>query len=320
MELNDKLTNLQRIALRGEIAYALSTCAHDAEMKYRIYVILKEVEEKYKPFLIQEFKDSTNFDEVVIDKIYLETLTNKVPVWLWIEKVIEDIKTALALVPAKDQGALISIDKLEERRKVIESAFISFARKALMICPDASEQLFNEMLKDIDLEFLHTTCFYLRNCCDEVRDLGYTHDKTKDAILDCQFDIRDLLSLRVESDTLEVVSKKRNLKKPKPKKKKPPMEVIEINGSISQAELSEYISEKIAELFKNVVSTETDTEEIKYIVKKVYKGTDITTDIRTCETKEEAEEFIEKVKKAHPDLQNSCEFIVCRTKKNGKKD
>ena len=314
MELNDKLTNLQRIALRGEIAYALSTCAHDAEMKYRIYVILKEVEEKYKPFLIQEFKDSTNFDEVIIDKIYLETLTNKVPVWLWIEKVIEDIKTALALVPAKDQGALISIDKPEERRKVIESAFISFARKALMICPDASEQLFNEMLKDIDLEFLHTACFYLLSCCDEVRDLGYANDKTAEALLDCQFDIRDLLSLRVESEMLEPA--KRRLSKALSKKPKTEVKTIEINGSISREDLSKYLSEKIAELFEGT----SDDSDIKYVVKKVYKNTDISTEIRTCETQEEAEEFIEKVKKAHPDLQNTCEFIVCRTKKNGKKD
>lgn len=316
MELNDQLTNLQKIALKGEVAFTLSTCAHDAEMKYRMYIILKEVEDKYKPFLVQEFKDSTTFSETDIDRIYLETLTNKVPVWLWVEKAIEDIKASMFLVPEKGQGALISINKSEERKKVIESAFVSFGRKALMLCPDASEQLFNEILDDYELDFLHTSSFYLRGCCDEVRDLGFMKDKTSEALLDCQFDIRDLMSMRVESEALEMVTRKRAPRKKKSPKAK--VKTIEINGSISQDELSQYLSEKITELFNEVSSS--DSDEIKYVVKKVYNDSDMSTEIRTCETQEEAEEFIEKIKEQHPDLQSTCSFIVCRTKKNGKKN
>jgi hypothetical protein len=291
-------------------------------MKYRIYLILKEVEEKYKPFLIQEFKEATTFDDIIVDQIYLETLTNKVPTWLWIEKTIADIKTSVLLVPARDQGALISIDKPEERKKIIESAFVNFSRKALLVCPEASEQLFNTILDDYELEFLHTSCFYLKSCCDEVRDLGCTHDHTSEDLLDCQFDIRDLLSLRIESEALEALSNPEKIlskiKSKKPKKREP-VEVIEINGSISKEELSSYLSEKITELFKNANFSDED-EEIKYVVKKVFTNTDISTDIKTCRTEEEAEEFIEKIKREYPELNKTCNFIVCRTKKNEKED
>lgn len=323
MELYDQLTNLQKIALRGEVAFILSTCSHDAEIKMRVYTTLREMEDKYKPFFIQEFKNSTEFDDTVIDQLYLETLTNQVPVWLWIEKAISDIKASLSLVPTRETGAPTSINKNSERKKIIESAFHVFARKALITCPDASESLFNAILDDDDLEYLHPTCFFLRGCCDEIRDLGCARDKTPEKLLECTFDIREFLSLIAETETLENASKKKAPKQYQTERvrEEVPVEVIEINGSISQEELSKYLSEKITELFKNTAHTKAkSSNKIQYVVKRVFNNTDISTDIKTCDTMEEAEEFIEKIKKNYPDLSHTSNFIICRTKKNEEKE
>lgn len=318
MESIKKLTYLQEVALKGEVSYTVSTCSHNAEMKLRMYHILKEVNPEYKPFLVQEFKNAVTFDEAEVDKVYYETLMERVPTWLWIEKTVEDIKTAIYLVPAKDSTALLAIDKLEERKKLIESAFIFFVREALMVCPDACEKLCNTILEDMELDFLHKACFYLRSCCDEVRDYGLTEDRTPEKILDCQFDIRNFLNFRIETDI--VTRKPEDFKKPvktEPKVRKD-VEVIEINGSISQKELSDYISQKVSELFRGVTTKES-TEDIKYVVKKVFTNTNITTEVKTCNTKAEAEAFIERIKREYPELSKTCEFIVCRARKNGKK-
>ena len=84
--MEENLTYLQKAALKGEIGFALSTAAHDAEIKFRIYLILKEVEERFKPFIIECVKEAVNFDETIIDRIYLEVLNNTIPVWLWIDQ------------------------------------------------------------------------------------------------------------------------------------------------------------------------------------------------------------------------------------------
>lgn len=324
MEVYDQLTNLQKIALRGEVAFLLSTCSHDAEIKMRIYITLKEMEDKYKPFFIQEFKNSTDFEDTIVDRLYLETLTNQVPVWLWIEKAIADIKASLSLVPTKETGAPTSINKNKERKKIIESAFHVFARKSLMICPEASEQLFNAVLEDSELDYLHPTCFFLRGCCDEIRDLGCAKDKTPENLLECGFDIREFLSIVAETETLEIANKKRAPKQYKTEKIKEKIttEVIEINGAISQEELSKYLSEKLTELFKNVAQPKIDSsEDIQYVVKRVFNNTDISTDIKTCATMEEAKEFIEKIKKKnYPALSQTSDFIIYRTKKHEEKD
>lgn len=116
MSIEENLTDLQRAALQGEVAYVLSTCAHDADIKYRIYLVLKEVEKDYVPLLMDAFKQSVKFDESIVDKIYLETLSGKTPVWIWIEKSIADLKEALKLA-STNTTIQLSIDKEEERKK-----------------------------------------------------------------------------------------------------------------------------------------------------------------------------------------------------------
>lgn len=314
MTVGSNLTNLQRVALRGEVAYTVSTATHNAEIKYRIYTILKEVEDEYKPFLIEAFKEAVTFDEGIVDRLYLETLTNEVPVWLWIEKVIADIKESLFLTETTGV-CRVSINKVEERKKILESSFLNFARQALMTDVDASEQLFEEVMNDNDLSFLHTSCFYLKSCCSEVRDSGTVQDRIPEELMDCHFDIRDMLSLKLETEALEMF----NRGKPKSrvvKDKKVKTEKIFVPSDISDEELRELINKKILAAFADIPDEE-PRKNFKYIVTKVFNNTNISTTIRVCDTREEAEQFVEKIKREYPELQETCEFYISKEKRDG---
>lgn len=315
MEFQDGLTNLQKVALGGEVAFTICTAAHDAEVKYRIYMIFKEVEEEYKEILIQSFKEAVTFDENIVDQLYLESLTNKVPVWLWIEKNIEDLKESIKL--AESTPSRLSTDRIDGRKKLVESAFICFARKALLISPDASEQLFDTILDTDELDFLHTSCFYLKSCCKEVRDSGRVQDEVPDELMECSFDIRDMLSLRLETEALHLI----NQETPKRRRPRPPKkEVIQIETNLTEDEISELLSKKIMETFKGVTKPikRKPPQHFQYVVNKVFTNTNISTSIRTCKTRKEAEEFIELIKKEYPELTDTCDFFISKEKRNGR--
>lgn len=314
MVVGDNLTNLQRVALRGEVAYAVSTAVHDSDIKYRIYAILKDIEEENKPFLVEAFKEAVTFDENIVDKLYLETLTNKVPVWLWVEKAMADMKEALRLTEVTSMSRT-SVNKSEERKKIIESAFVNFARKALMISPDASEQLFDEILNDYDLSFLHTSCFYLKSSCEEMRNSGKVEDHISEDLMDCHFDIRDMLNFRVESEALKLLNEeKSNYKIKKKPERVIKVESVDITPDMTEAEILELINKKIFSVFKGLVNEEPKQQKFKYVVNKVFNDTQISTVIRVCNTREEAEKFIEKIKKEYPELQSTCDFFISREK------
>ena len=90
----DNLTYLQKVALKGDIAHALVTCSHDADIKFRFYMILKSVTKELRPFVLEALKEAVLLNEDELNRVYFETLTDEVPVWLWTDKVIADIKDA----------------------------------------------------------------------------------------------------------------------------------------------------------------------------------------------------------------------------------
>lgn len=314
------LTNLQEVAINGEIASIISTSVHNADIKYRIYYILKEIDEELKPFFMNGFKNIVTFNDNIIDQIYLETLHGTVPVWLWIEKTIMDIKEAMRLMDTTISSTL-SINKKSSKEQIIESAFVVFSRKALFISVEASEQLFDKILNDVDLDFLHTTCFYLKSCCEEVRDMGTVQDKIPEEIMKCQFDIRDVMNFVIEFKALKKISKKKrkNYTKKKPKVEKiVTTEQINITPDMTEEEMSELINKKIMEAFHGLISAPLqETTQLKYVVNKVFNNTQISTSIRTCKTRKEAEEFIKQIKEKYPELQKTCKFFISEEKENG---
>lgn len=331
MTLEENLTNLQKVALKGEIAYAVSTCAHNTDIKYRLYLILKEVEEKDRPFVLQAFKESVTFNEEILDRIYLETLSGKVPVWLWVEKAIADMTESINLSDLT--GIHLSINKKIERKRLVESAFIRFARETLLVSPSSANELFKAILEEDKLSFLHTSCYYLKDCYNEIKEKNFIKEQeVPEELMEITFDIREVLCYRVETEALEELNKN-PLKKRQPLKEnftssvkrrvqKQPVqqEIIRIEGSISPSELSDYISQKITELFQGDstdITTSSSVQaskepKISYVVQKVFNNTNIKTDIKECSTAEEAQEFIEKVKKEYPELQATCDFIICK--------
>ncbi len=326
MTIEENLTYLQKVALKGEIGFALSTSAHDAEMKFRTYLILREVEDQFKPFIIECIKESVTFDESIVDRLYLEVLNNSVPTWLWIEEVIADIK--LHLLSADNgysmlTGSKLSINRAQERKNLIESAFILFARETVIISPAAAEQLIESILNDYDLEFLHNACFYLRSCCAELRQIkGARADEIPEEIMSCLFDIKKTLSFSMETKALKALSKAEKKESRYQKLTKQTLPTSDntpsisesspliIEGTITHDELSKYISDKIAELFEGANGTSSSPDKV-YVVKKVFTDSGLTTDIRECRTEEEAIDFIKKIIREYPELTNVCEFKVC---------
>lgn len=298
MEQGDQLTNLQKVALEGEVAYTVSTASHDAEIKLRIYYLLKETSDELKPFFIEAFKEAVTFDRAAIDKLYYETLNNEVPVWLWIEGAIADIKESVRLMDSGMSNSL-SIDKQREKKKIAESAFVQFARKTLLVSPDATEQLLNNILEDNELSFLHTSAFYLRSCCEEIRDCGTVQDKIPERIMNCRFSLRNLLSVHTEMNVLSSSTKKES----HIAEDEEVIHVarIEIDHDMTEEEISKLISQKLKQ-----------QPRFKYVVKKIFKDTQISTNIRSCDTMKEAIEFIREITEQYPELKSTSKFMISK--------
>ena len=89
--MEERLTYLQKVALKGEIASALSSSLHDGDLKYRIYFMLKEIEKDLKPVIFQYIKESAKLSDEALYKIYMDVAEDKVPVKIWVEKAVSDI-------------------------------------------------------------------------------------------------------------------------------------------------------------------------------------------------------------------------------------
>lgn len=325
--IEEQLTYLQKAALKGEIGFALSTSSHDTEIKFRTYLILKEVEDKFKPFIIECIKEAVTFDETIIDRIYLEILNGTVPVWLWVEEAIADIKIHLNSAQISSSiltGLKLSIDKLQERKNLIESAFVLFAREAMMISPLAVKQLLEEVLEDNDLDFLQSACFYLKESCKEIQKFRNS-EEVPDKLMSCLFDIKKILSFGIETKELSRLNRFEKKQRTYEKITKQPLPTGEVvaegsftvDNTFTSEEISQYISEKIAELFEGNVSTHSylkpkQPSNTVYVVKKVFTDSGISTNIRVCRSEEEAVNFIKKIIKEYPELTNVCEFQVER--------
>ena len=349
----ENLTKLQKVALKGEIAGLLSTCYHNADVKLKIYSILKEIAEEDRTVVFEAISEAVNLSEEELKRISLEASSNTIPVWLWVEKTIADIKEDLVIESPNLFKASAISNKTDERKKIVESAFIRFVRESILVSYTAANKLINAVLEDDELSFLHTSCFYLKDCCRELIEQGYVEDpETAQHLLEIRFDVRDILCYVTETETLEELNKnpiknrqtfeesvntpKRNVPRPKVvKTTEIPIQTIRIEGSISPSELSDYLSQKITELFQGDIDlnshTHTDSNsnvhisklnptynqsapkeepKISYVVQKVWINADMKTDIRECDTEEEAEEFIRNIKKERPELQATCDFII----------
>ena len=328
MDLNENLTHLQKVALQGEVALVLNSAPHDAELKYRSFILLQEVDEKLREFVLQGIKDFTEIPETEIDRIYLEVKTNQVPVWLWVEKCVADLRTALK---SEDMALVIGrakIDKKNCKKSIIESAFIQFMRNAMSLSVQASRKVCLEILDCYDLEFLHASCFYLLSVCDSISEFkSIKETKIPMKLLDCTFNIRNILSFKMETKALDFLnrSEKEPIWNDRAQHEGEFTHVIELDSKkakqLTTEQLSNFLSQKITELFEETTSKEESFKNTppiskpeqaphRFVVKKVFKGMDEGIVLRDFENKKEAEEFKESIERKFPDLLKTCEFII----------
>lgn len=324
MKLNyENLTQLQKIAAKGELSMIFSFARTNADIKLHLYRIFRESDKKYKHLFFEATKEMLLLSEEEITKIFLLSLNNETPVFLWTDKIISNIEYYLNAPEMVYTSSKLAVNRKENRENILLSSFIIFAREALLISPNAVLKLLNAILSNDELSFLHTACIYLKESCEELKSFDCCEeDKSEDIsedILKCELDIHSILSLDIETKRLKQQDKP--TKKPIEDNSFTISKGIIINkndiADMTRNEFSQFLGEQFIELFGDFYPVEEEnkeehTTELCYVVQKKYKNTDIKEDIRSCKSEKEAVEFIKEIIKLYPDLQKTCEFIVCK--------
>ena len=131
----ENFTQLQKTALEGEIAKAVGTAKHDAEVLCRLYIILKKAPKELGTYIIEIVKDLTHISEELINRTVAEVSSGEFPLWIWTDKVIADIKLSLKVSCSENVISEAKMDKKEVQQKVILSSFIYYCRQIALIKP-----------------------------------------------------------------------------------------------------------------------------------------------------------------------------------------
>ena len=312
----DNITQLQKIAIEGEIAKALSTARHDEEILYRYYVILKQAPKEISYLLVQIIRDMVDIKQELLDRVALEVSLDITPLWIWVNRTVADLKLSLKLACA-DQIGSASMDRKGLQKKLMKSSFVYFVRSVAMMSPTAAITLCNHIINEepVELDFLEDACFALLT---EVGELD-VDERVNEAVLGTTFDISKILSYKVETSVIE----KRNQRGTE-----------ETNGDIKTSDktdrgttltstqvsldssepvdISQLLQKTIAEILEAQTKTEDKTSG-KFVGVKEYEGCDVSTPLRECNSEEEAEKFIESMKKQFPELVKTVRFKICRS-------
>ena len=314
----DSITQLQKIALEGEIAKALSTARHDEEILYRYYTILKRAPQEISYLLVQIVRDMIDVKQGLLDQVTLEASLDITPLWIWVDRTIADLKLSLKLACSDPIGSA-SMDRKELQKKLIKSAFVYYVRSIAMISPTAASTLCRYLVDEqpIELDFLEDACFALLAEISELLEDETTmaelepEGKISEDIIHTTFDINKILSYKVETDVVEQITK--NEKKVERKRNADKKEVKAKVNIIpdKQLDLSAMLQKTIAEIL-DAQHEDQKKETGKYIVVKEYAGCDVSTPLRECKSEEEAEKFIESMKKQFPELVKTVTFRICK--------
>lgn len=312
----DNITQLQKIAIEGEIAKALSTARHDEEILYRYYVILKQAPKEISYLLVQIIRDMVDIKQELLDRVALEVSLDITPLWIWVNRTVADLKLSLKLACA-DQIGSASMDRKGLQKKLMKSSFVYFVRSVAMMSPTAAITLCNHILNEepVELDFLEDACFALLT---EVGELD-VDEKVNEAVLGTTFDISKILSYKVETSVIE----KRNqrdteetngdIKTSDKTDRRTKITSTQLNLDSSEpVDISQLLQKTIAEILEAQTKTEDKTSG-KFIVVKEYEGCDVSTPLRECNSEEEAEKFIESMKKQFPELVKTVRFKICRS-------
>ena len=320
----DNITALQKIALEGEIAKALSTARHDAEILYRYYTILKRAPKEISYLLVQIVRDLTDIKQEILDRVMLEASLDVIPLWIWTNRTVADLKLSLKLACADSIGDA-SMDRKNLQKKLIKSAFVYYVRSIAMISQTAALTLCRHIINEecIDLGYLEDACFALIPEIEELQEDESVKDELTEDIIHTTFDISKVLSYKVETEVIEkrnreVKSNEETSEDNKPVKIAENENVkiyaasIDLDKANLTTDLSEVLKDTINEILKERKAKESkDTG--KYIVVKEYDGCDVVTPLRECKTEEEAQRFISSMEKQFPELLKTVRFRIVKS-------
>lgn len=345
----NNLTQLQKTAILGELAVILSFAKTNADLKLRIYQILKGLDESFKLIVLEAIKDTVSLSEEEVMQLYYLTLDKATPVFLWVDKVINDIDIYTNAAEFTYSSPKLALDKKEIRKNIMKSAFVMFIRKALFISPFAVSQLVNKILEDNNLDFLHPICIYLQEGCVDMMNYKYSEDRSledvSEDILSLNLDVQRIMSFGMETHSLEQSEK---IKTPKENESlihsmlnnlkamddfyddedeneendsyDNKNNIIISKSIIIDKETAKEISgdrafsEFMEELLNGTLVLEGGFQKKKfcYTVQKVFKNTNETIDIKDCKSEEEAIKYIQNIKEKYPELgeEKTFEFII----------
>jgi len=298
-DYSEKLTYAQKVALEGEVALTIASANHDEDLAYMIYLTLSNVPTDLYPFLLGCFRKMCDLPDEVFIKIRNEINLNNVPLWLWRDKCIADLRESIRL--STKSNTELSANPKTLRKKLLESSFLVFIKKIAYVYPQAAIDLCEDIMKTEELEFLNTICMVL---IQELSNLAVKNKPTKkdlNLVMNTLIDFRELLTFAVECQ-----ENKRNGIPEEP----------EETGEESEMSAEE-ITEKIDTLVQSIFNTvpkkfivKKPAQETLFIVKKYFKGSKNNTVLRTFKTKREAESFVREILEQFPDLERTCTFVI----------
>ena len=322
----ENLTQAQKIAIEGEVAKALVTAKHNAEILYRLYTIMKSAPKDVAVYVIEAAKKVLSIDEVKLNRVLLEACTDDYPYWIWIERTVQDLKLSLTLAIADGMLCNSDIDKKLAQQMILKSAFVYYCRSISVVSPEAALRLCRYILDEepVNLGFLSEVCFSLIH---DISGLENKDKKLPENIFHSSFDIKDMLSFSVETKILSDLDKME--KKPTRKRKSKStdnlqlkLEPIETNSDSIKAfkieaplngsskEIADTVNDLIAQIVNEQISKKPPKKHERYAVVKKFKGETGDLTMKVFNSSKEAEEFIKEMKKEYPTMFRNCEITI----------
>lgn len=309
----DKLTFRQKTAVEGEISFILSTSNSDSEILYRGYLCISNAPENLKPYIFETFKELTCFPENTYITLKAELGVDEPPMWIWEDKIIEDIKEALYISDFYNPEKT-NINRSELRRKIIKSAFLLLCTKVGGNYMEELEPLCNKVLNERKLEFLHESCFYLLTSLSEEKENNNLPELSKEEkiealnkVFSLTFDIHDFLSFQVELKSLSIKSML-DEKEESTNEDIKLIKMVDEDGNVK--DISEDIKEILSSVLPNLSKKGDKKNKNSFIVKKIFNSSKCSTTLKTFDSEEEAEEFIEEIAEQYPEILNTCSFVI----------
>ena len=307
---------MQRAAIEGEIAYLITTATSDSEILFRLYFVLSEADDSLKEIILECFKSLVYFPEEVYTRILGEISTKNIPMWLWEDKVIDDIKEVIKHGEAPDSSNL-KLEKRDLRKVVAKSAFILFCKRLCAFSVSVPINLCKKILDNHSLDFLHSSCFALIRDLSEAVEMGVVSlEDSKENLLEIfkmSFDARDILSFRIEVEALEHLN---NLES-KRNSKHFSDEMRYMLDRVENEDSNDVDDDnQLDQILSNLM--ETHNKEVEkgrkrknpFVVKKIFREQKTVSTLKTFKSKEEAVVYIEKIVDRCPELMNTCTFVI----------